>query len=163
MNEAPGNILSLRLLLLQQLLRKGQLICTRSDVCWHTLTGVSYFCLGSFSATHLPTAILITILQIPLETQLGSCHFLVQPINTWSLSIKLTPNHHLYPPLSQSHPVIHAVPWPHTTPFCTTPSTHIPHFSATFLFIIRACLECPIIRPSFQSSSNHQSCDDIWC
>lgn len=139
MNEAPRNILSLPLLLLQQLLRKGQLICTRSGVCWHTLTGVSYFCLGSFSATHLPTAALTPVLQILLQTQLGSCHSLAQPINTWSLSIKYNfltiTSTHLY---LVGHPVTHTVFWLHTIRYHLsvllpphTPPIPLPHFCSS--------------------------------
>lgn len=93
---------------------------------------------AAFSATHLPVATLIPVLQVLLQTQLGSCHSLVQPCNTWSFSIRynfltITSTH----PYFVDHPVTHVILWLHTTrhhlsalPPPHTPPIPLPYFGS---------------------------------
>lgn len=110
MNEAPRNILSLYVLLLQQLLSKGQLIYTRSDVCWQALTGVSYFC--SFPVTHLLIPFSLLSSRLFSKYSFGNATLcpthqqMIAVYGVWLL------NRHLHPLLSHSPPCYKAVPWP---------------------------------------------------
>lgn len=167
MNESPPNILRLPLLLLQQLLSKGQLICTRSDVYWQILTGVSYLCLSCFSVTHFPNSIFTTILQTLIKTVLNMPLF-VQPISRRSLFIGynflIITSTHSYLIV---HTVTHVLPWPHRYIIFLYHFLHIhtPFFFHTFVHCISlygmSCHPSQMSR-HYRFLSNHQAYDEVW-